>query len=607
MSEDNLFGELRSLLQRPPSRAAWDHLCLALEEWPAEALEQQALPYVTSILDRWPDALRVANPRWIKAFLRERKIPWLPLVRSVGFHGTRLTLEGMLKALDQLQSARLLELNLADAIELHVAEATALAAHPTLAQLRTIKLSNAYRSGEALVTLLSSPNLSALERLEVNGLHVDDPLREALTRLEQLGHQWLPSLRSLRIGWMYGGGDDQLREQRRIFPLGQLEKLELNYHGMDQQGLASLLEDTRWRALRTLRLPNTQLTANMVRTMQEHLPMELIETLTIDPIQNEQGAPLKQLMAGELDALRELELGAGKLNDVGLRALLERSPGKLEALQAPAAMVEEEGFEALMGSELGAGLRRLNISQLGTRAAHAARALAVAGPLPRLEELNMSSCELGQRGAMLLSRATLSGLRALTLDSSSLDAPGVEALLRAPWMAGVERLELQHSKLDATSMRSLMEHADSLRGLRRLNLSWCNLGPGGVMALARCQELGQLEELLLDGNNMGMSALQALLRAPWIGKLRVLKLQHNNLDDAALGALAQCAALWGLEELTVGEHNLTTRAGEEALDASPHLNTLAWPRKHAKEPLRRQRHSGPSTAVKPPTVRKRTK
>jgi hypothetical protein len=109
----------------------------------------------------------------------------------------------------------------------------------------------------------------------------------------------------------------------------------------------------------------------------------------------------------------------------------------------------------------------------------------------------------------------------------------------------------------------------------------------------------------------GATALAALLRTPWLAGLKALDIRNNNLDDEAAAQLADCAALWGLEQLHIGDHNLLSKKGEQALDASPHLNTLAWPRKHTSEPLRsphaaraRQRAE---LALGPPAVRKRTK
>ena len=56
MHHDDLFPELRSILQRPASKETWDALCDHLQEdlWGAEALEAVALPYALGIVAWWP-------------------------------------------------------------------------------------------------------------------------------------------------------------------------------------------------------------------------------------------------------------------------------------------------------------------------------------------------------------------------------------------------------------------------------------------------------------------------------------------------------------------------------------------------------------------------
>lgn len=79
------FGELRSLLQRRPSRQVWEQVCDLLErEWlddPAEA-ERLFIPYAEDVLARWPDALRALPTRWTY-YLREATFAPLRLIRTM--------------------------------------------------------------------------------------------------------------------------------------------------------------------------------------------------------------------------------------------------------------------------------------------------------------------------------------------------------------------------------------------------------------------------------------------------------------------------------------------------------------------------------------------
>jgi hypothetical protein len=81
-----LFGELRSLLQRPPSEATWLELCELLERaWldHPEAVENTLLPYAAQALSRWPDALRKMPGNWQHYLTTKSSYPPSLLLRTV--------------------------------------------------------------------------------------------------------------------------------------------------------------------------------------------------------------------------------------------------------------------------------------------------------------------------------------------------------------------------------------------------------------------------------------------------------------------------------------------------------------------------------------------
>ncbi len=81
---EQLFGDLRSLLQRPPSDEVWAALCELLDLWPAEPLEALAIPYALEHLARWPAALRCDAPRsWIDALQAGQPCPQLSCARAL--------------------------------------------------------------------------------------------------------------------------------------------------------------------------------------------------------------------------------------------------------------------------------------------------------------------------------------------------------------------------------------------------------------------------------------------------------------------------------------------------------------------------------------------
>lgn len=59
------FGQVRSLLQQPPSDEAWSNLVRALRHWPRENIQQldnELIRYCQSYVATWPDALQRGFP-----------------------------------------------------------------------------------------------------------------------------------------------------------------------------------------------------------------------------------------------------------------------------------------------------------------------------------------------------------------------------------------------------------------------------------------------------------------------------------------------------------------------------------------------------------------
>ena len=81
-----LFGELRSILARAPSRGAWRSLVFFFERYGEShpgACQQVWLPYAHLCLDRWPARLRRAPARWIEHRARDHTSPFISLARVV--------------------------------------------------------------------------------------------------------------------------------------------------------------------------------------------------------------------------------------------------------------------------------------------------------------------------------------------------------------------------------------------------------------------------------------------------------------------------------------------------------------------------------------------
>jgi hypothetical protein len=64
------FGDLRSILQQPPSPHAWAHICDLISRLDPERAEQEALPYALSSLTAWPAEQRLLFGAWQEQVLQ---------------------------------------------------------------------------------------------------------------------------------------------------------------------------------------------------------------------------------------------------------------------------------------------------------------------------------------------------------------------------------------------------------------------------------------------------------------------------------------------------------------------------------------------------------
>lgn len=69
------FGQLRQMMQQPPSAALWSELITFMESHNPKMQEDVLLPYIKGHLKRWPDELRTWHKSWTKRFLKGIAVP----------------------------------------------------------------------------------------------------------------------------------------------------------------------------------------------------------------------------------------------------------------------------------------------------------------------------------------------------------------------------------------------------------------------------------------------------------------------------------------------------------------------------------------------------
>ena len=181
---------------------------------------------------------------------------------------------------------------------------------------------------------------------------------------------------------------------------------------------------------------------------------------------------------------------------------------------------------------LGPLLRRSSALRLGAAVMDRRRRSGWLKECGRLTQLSMRvQSELADM-ELLRDAPALAGLRSLHLqaaDGGWSDEPYWRALGDAPWLKGLEELELRGLLLQGAGIGALLERAsaqDALRALRVLRIDSVNLAGHGLTALAGLLRHPQaLEEIELPMQRMAPEELARLLPAdgPW-GALRQLTL-----------------------------------------------------------------------------------
>lgn len=289
--------------------------------------------------------------------------------------------------------------------------------------------------------------------------------------------------------------------------------------------------------------------------------------------------------------VRELHLTRSSAAEV---RKLASSPwlAHVEALDLSNTSLGDKGLLALLGSTYLLGLRRLALSFCDLRS-RGVRELARTEQLPALEELDLSGNELGAALlAEFVQRCELPRLQRLVWDRDDcteefltaladsalvsrlkvLDNLGWESqeedlapLIRAR-LDRVEEMDLGRSQL-SMGMMLLMSLNESMRGLRRLDLTDNGIGDEGVAVLVNAPLAETLEELSVSGCGITEKGARELARSSRIGRLRLLDLSENRIGEAGVAALAESTTLRSLLGLRLRDCRLSSIGAEAILQS----------------------------------------
>lgn len=201
------FGELRSLLQQPPSAELYEQLCARFERIKPEDALERCLPYARAHLDRaWPAQLRTWNKSWTRRFVRGQILPVTGLATSCDLSNRHLGAE-------------------------HI---SALQNHDYIRDLEHLNLDNNTALGPCLEVLARLPMLAGVKHLSISSVGQIEPS----TLLRLLNH---PSLYALEALHCVNGSAPMLQELGASDASSKIRRLSC-YSGYAQVDLIALLK-----------------------------------------------------------------------------------------------------------------------------------------------------------------------------------------------------------------------------------------------------------------------------------------------------------------------------------------------------------------------------
>ncbi len=476
-------------------------------EWPfVEALERGAAPPSAPLCR----ALELRNDQRRGHELDAARLaalaarPELSGVRRLVLSGFPLGAAGVTAALGGAGLAALEDLELLF-LDLTTADYAAIVAHPGFARIRRLQLwqhapadGGVFATGratpqlrqltlnahmvrdEALVAILTSPHLPALESLYVGSSGPDDAPPAGAGVALPAGATPLPALRSLT----FERAAERLRALAALPPLPALRELVVLsplywLPPADVQALAA------WPGL-----------AGVRRLKFTNLGPEGALALATSPY---------------LTALEELDLSGCSVDDAAALALAAAPAlGRLVTLDLGHNNLTGQAASALLRAPTLAALRDLNLARNNIHGDELAAAPGPAG----LTRLSLARNPLGRKaGAALAASPRLAALESLTLYGTGFGDEGLAALAASPHLGRLARLDLDEAGIGAAGCEALA--ASPLLGqLVELGLHETFVGDAGAKALAASGRVARLERLGLFKAGVRRGGAQALVDAP---------------------------------------------------------------------------------------------
>jgi uncharacterized protein (TIGR02996 family) len=182
-----------------------------------------------------------------------------------------------------------------------------------------------------------------------------------------------------------------------------------------------------------------------------------------------------------------------------LAPILELPLVKIRRLSLARCSLVEADFVALANARTLGSVEVLDLTNGGSETIPIAP-LARATSLPRLRELKLGGCMMGDDAMAELARAPTLRFARLIAPRNDFTAAACEAIAGATWAPGLEHLDLSANEILSDDGLRFLAESPRLDALRSLVLEYCGLGPAAVDLVLGSPVFARLSHLDLSGN-----------------------------------------------------------------------------------------------------------
>ena len=574
------FGELRAIIQSPPSVIAWHRLCDMVDAWPdPQHLQHVALPYAQDILDRtWPDVMRQAPASWLMRMMRgEEYVRGFELIRRVGhtqeFIGREPCLEifatapseEVCRVIAHPQMRHITQLNLRNLRKQPDAIVDALAQTRTFERLVFLNLGRILPDRERFATLWDNSALATLQKLELWDTAIGD---EELRAMAQSPH--LRNLTYLELSDTYITARG-LEELYRSPYIQELQQLFLADNDIGDAGVEAIVCAQRCRHLRHLEIPGCSISPQGAKLLASCEALSGLEQLLLwdNPILDEgasalvQSTHLSKLEVLAIDDIRTTpNFWREHANAIALPSLKDLRLGTHDEISS-------QSLIALATTDKLGSLQKLEFNHVAYDAP-ALKALTQATWMPQIKHLNLfrltNTSDEGI-GDFLLN-ARFERLESLLLGELDLDSEALQKLANNPSLGRLTSVEIMRETALKGGVAHLLE--SRVFDLEHLDVWSCVLSEEDILAMIPTQNMQRMHTLKLCRCEFPKQAFDRMIQNPGVANIRELRVLHDGLDTASIQAIASSPYLGKLRVLDLG--SLDDPEDANLLAKSPHLH-----------------------------------